>query len=446
MKETVLNAKRLCAVLVIVGLALLGGSAFAEIGTIDFVPAATMLLPYFEVDLDAPNSTAGLNTYFSINNASAAATIAHVVIWSDYTVPLLDFNVYLTGYDVQTINLYDIIALGNIPPTAEDNVDEPADAISNDGSGLGLPFPLEDPEDIEIDSCIGNLPINNPIPAILINRLRNGLTGKATTFDGGQCVGFNYGDNVARGYITIDNVNECTLLFPATPGYFGPGGVASDENQLWGDYFIVDAPNAFAIGESLVAIEAEDGLGQQAFYTFYGRFLGGSGADDREALGNVYATRYLKSNPLFTGGTDLLVWREANSTSPTSPFVCGSAPVPFPLNETAVVAFDEAENGVPLCTQGGSQVSPPTGGDDACFPLETQRVSIGTAPLNPPENFGWLYLDLDVPTLSPGPEEQAWVVTNISGLGVYSVGYDALQLNNLTFPPFGGTQPFPSIQ
>src|SRR5258708_31510510 len=71
-------------------------SAAATICTIDAVPAATLLLPYFEVDLNNPN---GLTTLFSVNNASATAALVHVVIWSDLSVPVLDFNIYLTGYD-----------------------------------------------------------------------------------------------------------------------------------------------------------------------------------------------------------------------------------------------------------------------------------------------------------------------------------------------------------
>ena len=56
-------------------LAVLAAPAFAVIGTVDDVPAATLLLPYFEVDLDDPN---GVTTLMSINNASATAVLAHV--------------------------------------------------------------------------------------------------------------------------------------------------------------------------------------------------------------------------------------------------------------------------------------------------------------------------------------------------------------------------------
>ena len=45
----------------------------------------------------------------SINNASATAVLAHVTVWSDWSVPVLDFDVYLTGYDVQTINLREVL-------------------------------------------------------------------------------------------------------------------------------------------------------------------------------------------------------------------------------------------------------------------------------------------------------------------------------------------------
>ncbi len=110
-------------------LVVLAAPAFAVIGTVDDVPAATLLLPYFEVDLD---STDGINTLMSINNASATAVLAHVVVWSDLSDHVLDFNVYLTGYDVQTISLRDIFVSGNLPRTADDGND-PSDTISPQG-------------------------------------------------------------------------------------------------------------------------------------------------------------------------------------------------------------------------------------------------------------------------------------------------------------------------
>src|SRR6188508_1174589 len=122
--------KKLCLCLAIASLLGMGGQAFAVIGTIDDVPAATLLLPYFEVDV--VNTTTGVNTLFSINNASATAVLAHVTIWSDQSVPVIDFDVYLTGYDVQTVSLRDVFVNGIVPTTASDGQD-PKDTISPQG-------------------------------------------------------------------------------------------------------------------------------------------------------------------------------------------------------------------------------------------------------------------------------------------------------------------------
>src|SRR5258706_11905901 len=82
-----------------------------DIGT---APAATLLLPYFEVD---PNPTVqGQTTLFTITNVTRAPQIAHVTIWTDWSFPVLDFNIFLTGYDVQPINLYDVIVRGVVAP------------------------------------------------------------------------------------------------------------------------------------------------------------------------------------------------------------------------------------------------------------------------------------------------------------------------------------------
>src|ERR1700737_1919869 len=96
-----------------------------DIGT---APAATLLLPYFDVDFKSPQTTAR-TTLFTITNVSNLPQIAHVVIWTDWSFPAIDFNIFLTGYDVQPINLYDIFARGVIAPpsgTSSSTVEPPA--------------------------------------------------------------------------------------------------------------------------------------------------------------------------------------------------------------------------------------------------------------------------------------------------------------------------------
>src|SRR3954469_15697542 len=136
--------KKTALCLALLGLLALGGQALAVICTVDDVPAATLLLPYFEVNLGDPN---GQTTLFSINNASATAILAHVVVWSDLSVPVLDFNVYLTGYDVQTVNLRDVLN-GTLPRTASAGQD-PGNTISPKGQFS---------QDINFASCTGLLP------------------------------------------------------------------------------------------------------------------------------------------------------------------------------------------------------------------------------------------------------------------------------------------------
>src|SRR5688500_18550261 len=84
---------------------------------IGVTPAATLLLPYFEVDINSPAGT-GETTIFTITNVSNLPQVAHITLWTDFSYPVIDFNVYLTGYDVQSINLYDVIVRGELAPDA----------------------------------------------------------------------------------------------------------------------------------------------------------------------------------------------------------------------------------------------------------------------------------------------------------------------------------------
>ena len=78
---------------------------------IGVAPAATLLLPYFEVDLDSQD---GERTIFTITNVTNADRIARVTLWTDWAFPVLTFNVPLTGYGVQSISLYDVLDRGAI--------------------------------------------------------------------------------------------------------------------------------------------------------------------------------------------------------------------------------------------------------------------------------------------------------------------------------------------
>jgi hypothetical protein len=410
--------KKTALCLVLLGLLAWAGQASAVICTIDDVPAATLLLPYFEVDL---GNTAGVTTLFSINNASATAVLAHVVVWSDLSVPVLDFNVYLTGYDVVTVNMRDVLN-GVLPRTASAGQD-PGDTISNKGDFS---------QDINFASCSDQLPIGNA-GADLAASWQNALTGTFAAHLGG-CAGLNIGDDIARGYVTVDTVNNCTLRFPGDPGYFGPGGTGdvTNQNVLWGDYFYVNSDQNFAQGETLVHIEA-DALNPETSvagqYTFYGRYVAWTAADNREPLSTQFATRFINGGP-FSGGTDLLVWRDSKVDQQA--FTCGRLPSWYPMGQEGIVIFDEMEN---PNRPPGCQISPCTTTESAPFPAEAQRVEVGGSDFPVPFDFGWLYLDLNFDSGNPNPTEdplaqQAWVTSVMEADGRYGVGYDAIQLDS----------------
>ena len=432
-----MNGRPRAAWLVLVTFLGLATPTFAATCIIEETPAATLLLPYFEVDLGNVN---GLTTLFSINNAAAAAVLAHVVIWSDLSVPLLGFNVYLTGYDVQTINLRDVLVKGALPRTASAGQD-PGDVISP--SGLFS-------RDVDFTSCNGVLP-PPALPADFVQHLQLALTGRPSLVLQNHCAGRNLGDNVARGYVTVDTVSNCTLRFPGDQGYFAAGGKgdATNQNVLWGDYFYVNPGESFAQGDTLVHIQADDAnpdLSTAGRYTFYGRYVGWSAADNRQPLSTNFAVRFLNGGP-FSGGTSLAVWRDPKVSQQAfdCPAFAVLGPPWFPLDQEGLVVFDEQEH--PFIQQ-PFPVLPPPQPPLIPFPAAAQRTRVGGTAFPVPFNFGWLYLNLNTTVVGAGTNPpadpaaaQAWVTAIMDASGKFSVGFDAIQLDracsaNHTHPSF----------
>ncbi|MGH7342625.1 MAG: hypothetical protein ACREKH_19240 [Candidatus Rokuibacteriota bacterium] len=400
------------AILVLVLALAMGTPAFALIGTLDTVPAATLLVPYFQVDLNDPN---GVTTLLSINNASAGAILAHVTVWSDLSRPTLAFDVYLTGYDVYTLNLRDLFTTGVLPATS--TTVSPQGAFSS--------------PDVNFPGCAGQLPLP-PLAPEQLAHIRAAHTGQPSAIFGGQCSGVDFGDNVARGYITVDTVGACSILHPGSPGYFGPGGIAVNHNVLWGDFFYVDSANNFAQGENLVQIEAAPaGFFVPGDYTFYGRYVAFTAVDQREGLATTWAARFLNGG-VFDGGTNLVVWRDSKSSN-TNPFSCALvAPPPFPLSHTQIVAFDEQEN--PDIPEPPT-FFPPVPDPQPIIPWEANLVTVGGPDLPVAFTFGWLYLNLNTSTGSVvDPFTQNYVAAIHSAAGRFSVGLSGLALDNVTNP------------
>ena len=397
-------------------------AAFAGICALDPVPAATLLLPYFEVDLSQPG---GLTTLLSVNNAGAPAVLVNLVLWTDLGVPTLSVPIYLTGYDVQTINLRDLFR-GQAPGTASFGQD-PSDTISPRGIFS---------QDASFASCDGLLP-PPPMDAATLAHLAAAHTGRRSEALGG-CAGQNFGDGLARGYVTLDTVSSCSLdvRFPTDPGYFKAGGLgrATDQNVLWGDYFRVDPQNNFSVGDQLIRLEAAPGRFKAGDTTFYGRTVGYSGADDREPLATEWATRYV-SGGAFQGGTDLIIWRDPEQ--PGLVFDCAAGPKGwFPLFQSAVSIFDEEEQ--PVFGEGGTPINPPPVCPPTCFPYPgpavANRVHVGGASLPVPFDFGWMFLDLKNPFVTVDSHAQSYVAWVVSTPGRYEAQTTATALDSSCTP------------
>jgi hypothetical protein len=391
---------------------------------------ATLLVPYFEVDLNNPN---GRNTIFTVdkggrldqimfnqmtglNNNIPTAVLAHVTIWSDLGVPVFNFNIYLTGYDVETVNMRNVLT-GALPRTASAGQD-PSDTISPKG-------PLS--QDINFASCTGQLP-PAALTATQVSNLTAALTGKPAPT---QCAGLNHSDNVARGYVTVDVVNSCTPQNAGDPGYFA--NTATLQNHLTGQVFYVDPSNAISRAGSIVHIHSDLGnndplVTTSGNYTFYSRLNGFTASDKRQPLSTTFVARYNPAGPVnswrvpSSAKASLIVWRDPKV--PQGFFACNTTPLWYPLGQENITAFDEQEH--PQTFMSGNP-----------FPAATQMVQIGSTALPVLFTSGSLFINLNtvvagaVGPMSDMSVAQGWVQVIDGKFGAL---HNAQQLDSATFP------------
>ncbi len=342
--------RKCLSLLLATGLLASASPAAAELCTIDAVPAATLLLPHFAVDLSKLSKPKRAETTtLVLQNIDASPAMVRVTLWTDLSVPTLAFDLYLTGYDVEEITVHELFR-GNIPPH---KVPEELD------NGLCAPDGLTE-----------------------AGALRDAHAGRPVGAYGGRCAGFDHGDRNARGYITIDNVNRCGDLFPSDSGYFGSGGVASNANFLTGQIRNNNRKGKYAEIEPLVHIEAANNVAGS--YTFYGRYVNYDGSDRREPLGTTWSALYA----LGASRTTLEVWRDSGAVQ--EPFQCDQVGVQgwYPMNETQVVPFNQDSDAEEICFDISA-------GPVHCFPLESGAYTFGSGKLATSFQEGWVYLNLN---------------------------------------------------
>src|ERR1700730_18424205 len=129
--------KTLITCLAIVALFAVAGSASAIVCTIDQRPAATLLVPFFQVafnpDGSVTSGAAALDTLVTIANASSAPLLAHLSVYNARSTLVLDFNIALTGFDVQSMSMAGVLS-GNLPqtPVSKSHVKPDITVLAND--------------------------------------------------------------------------------------------------------------------------------------------------------------------------------------------------------------------------------------------------------------------------------------------------------------------------
>lgn len=465
---------------------------------ISTAPAATLLLPYFEVDFSSV-ATSARTTLFTITNTSRLPQIAHVVLWTDWSFAALDFNIFLTGYDVQSINLYDIFQRGVIAPVSASlsgtsisnaalspvGVGGPGGNQPNAVPAINTANPNHNHSGTQSDVTNACVQLPGNLGQYLLDLQTVFTKGTAGTIIGAGCGSFHLGGVHANaiGYITVDVDSTCSTSLPG-PGY--SGNEMLFDNVLIGDYQDVN-PNSttgnYAGGNPMVHIRAipEGGPvgsnpGTNLPFTFYDRYNNGGNSapggpisigtsntngnnrqlDRRQPLPSVFAARWIQGGT--TGfNTNYKIWREG-ITGPSSTTCSSTVPaLNSALAITELVRFDEHENSNSVAPP--NVISPPPPSVTNVLP-ETSSTSTSSSIFpgltNSGDLGGWMYINLnnqfnnltgvysspaaDNPTAHPTftiRASQNWTIVSMFAEGRYSVDFDAAWLGNGCSAPVG---------
>lgn len=411
---------------------------------ISLLPAATLLFPYFEVDVTSPAGT-GQTTIISVTNTSHLPQAISMTMWTDYGFPVLSFRFYLTGYDVQSINLYDVIRRGMLAPDTGTGSD-----VSPVGELSGT-SPTQDFDNPRLDeaSCV-RLPV--VLPNIYLTRMidafTKGTTGAIGSVAACERIGGVHANAV--GYVTVDLVNACTPSFPGDGAYFS--SELGYDNVLMGDYLQIDGSNDFAQGSTAVHIRAIPEGGTPPTRTptnftrtFYSHLQPAASRtlDNRQPLPSTFAARWIEGGASGFN-TVFKIWREVETPGGAA---CSAYAVNKTMAVSEIVRFDEEENPETVVEQSladppmDTQVLPAT----SLLPIDQNEI----IPVNSNEAVaGWIYFNLHNER-DAAVASQNWIVSSMRAEDRFSVDIDALALGNgcspATAPSNASTSSGPAI-
>ncbi|MGZ8708938.1 MAG: hypothetical protein ACXW28_01835 [Thermoanaerobaculia bacterium] len=379
------------------------------------LPAATLLLPYFEVNTETPS---GQTTLFTITNVTNVDQVARVTLWTDYGFPVISFNIYLTGYDVQSINLFDIIERGIIAPDSGTG-----SAVTDRGHYSDV-----NPS-IDFTKC-DRLP--GLLDDIYLQRMQNAfILGKVPPIGDvlPACDPVGREHVHATGYATIDVVGNCDYFQPHEEEYFKVD--IRYDNVLTGDYQQVDSAQNYAQANPLVHIRAmpeggtpssrRTGAENRVNFerTFYDRYAPATHNDGRQPLPSTFAARWILGGPTHFE-TFYKIWREVPTGADAE---CQQYADNDALPVAEVIVFDENENFAAAAPFDQTVLGLPgtsilSWGDGNAMPQMTNGAV-----------SGWTYFNLDI-TSDDDEATQNWVIVSMRSHGRYSVDFDATALGN----------------
>ncbi len=346
------------------------------------LPAATLLLPYFEVDLNTAPVYAR-TTLFSVINTTAVPRLVRATIWTDWAYPVYSFAASLTGYDAESFNLRDVLA------------------------ARATPF----------------------------EEVRSALTTGRISSCGTKHVGGTHTN--AIGYVTIDLVAKESGAMPNEAAYYDD---LLYDNVLTGDWQIINpdpVKGNYASADPLVHIRAIPSGGPAGVvtqtnlpYTFYDRYTPHQDRDTtrmdrRQPLPATFGARYIQGG---TGAfnTDFYIWREGviGNGASCSDYATNKGDAMRVLDE---VRFDEHEN--PTMLVSTVRILVPSIYVDLPAASSTTTSDIIFPPLSSSGDVsGWMYLNLtNSRTTRPS---QNWVVVSMAAEGRYQTAFSATPLGN----------------
>jgi len=473
--------KKFVTVIAAIALVFAGASvAYANMCARDNVPGATILYPFVHYNYTDPN----VNTLFSVTNVSSEAVIVHFTLWTDYSAHVVDWNVVLSGYDVQTFSIRDILDTpGQLPSTGTQASDyEYANPDQIDGIG-----PVQDYLNASVDTSTlafrcnptnhDSYPSFPPFPQNFKDLMQGLITASQTASrwhidcNGNDTV---YGDwfeardttDNSWMYLTADVVWTCNRMFPdAVLNYWVDGAAlnasggqngaqAMYDNVLMGDIFYINDAQNFSEAIPAVSLEANRYFAfrtgtDQAPITFYHQYVMGTGAgysatsgDYREPLPTAWAFRYLnmgqamstklrvfkRATYVGSGNHDTLVWDNYNDADvinqipPT--YIAADDTIPYTL-----FIWNEDEDAM-LITGVRPPWSPSPG---SCrvnlLPLETQEVDISEFGVTFTSGWGLLVYPPSN-NLTGDDWYQVYVSTQHAAAGRYSAALEGTVLGN----------------